>query len=62
MLPARDCVALEAHGAKRVLRFADGSAIAAHAVVLATGVSYRSLGVAGRRRADRPRRLLRLGA
>ena len=48
MLLTRDCVALEAHGAKRVLRFADGSAIAAHAVVLATGVSYRSL---GRRRA-----------
>ena len=47
MLLTRDCVALEAHGAKRVLRFADGSAIAAHAVVLATGVSYRSLGVAG---------------
>jgi thioredoxin reductase (NADPH) len=43
----RDCVALEAHGSKRVLRFADGSTIAAHAVVLATGVSYRSLGVAG---------------
>jgi thioredoxin reductase (NADPH) len=47
MLLARDCVALEAHGAKRVLRFADGSKIAAHAVVLATGVSYRSLDVAG---------------
>jgi thioredoxin reductase (NADPH) len=47
MLLARDCVALEAHGSKRVLRFADGSSIAAHAVVLATGVSYRSLGVAG---------------
>jgi thioredoxin reductase (NADPH) len=47
MLLARDVVALEAHGSKRVLRFADGSSIAAHAVVLATGVSYRSLGVAG---------------
>ena len=47
MLLTRDCVALEAHGSKRVVRFADGSAIAAHAVVLATGVSYRSLGVAG---------------
>jgi thioredoxin reductase (NADPH) len=47
MLLTRDCVALEAHGSKRVLRFADGSSIAAHAVVLATGVSYRSLGVAG---------------
>jgi thioredoxin reductase (NADPH) len=47
MLLTRDCVALEAHGSKRVLRFADGSTIAAHAVVLATGVSYRSLDVAG---------------
>src|SRR3712207_5141914 len=47
MLLTRDCVALEAQGSKRVLRFADGSSIAAHAVVLATGVSYRSLGVAG---------------
>ena len=47
MLLTRDCVALEVHGPKRVLRFADGSAISAHAVVLATGVSYRSLDVAG---------------
>jgi thioredoxin reductase (NADPH) len=47
MLLTRDCVALEVHGSKRVLRFADGTSIAAHAVVLATGVSYRSLGVAG---------------
>jgi thioredoxin reductase (NADPH) len=47
MLLTRDCVALEARGSKRVLHFADGSTIAAHAVVLATGVSYRSLGVAG---------------
>ncbi|WP_345770407.1 NAD(P)/FAD-dependent oxidoreductase [Blastococcus saxobsidens] len=47
MLLTRDCVALEAHGPKRVVRFDDGSTIAAHAVVLATGVSYRSLGVPG---------------
>jgi thioredoxin reductase (NADPH) len=47
MLLARDVVALEAHGSKRVLRFDDGGSIAAHAVVLATGVSYRSLDVAG---------------
>jgi thioredoxin reductase (NADPH) len=47
MLLARDVVALEAHGSKRVLRFDDGGSIASHAVVLATGVSYRSLGVAG---------------
>jgi thioredoxin reductase (NADPH) len=47
MLLARDVVGLEAHGSKRVLRFSDGGSIAAHAVVLATGVSYRSLDVAG---------------
>ncbi|MGY1692705.1 FAD-dependent oxidoreductase [Geodermatophilus sp. SYSU D01105] len=47
LLMARDVVALEAHGPKRVLRLDDGRAVAAHAVVLATGVSYRSLGVAG---------------
>ncbi|MBN1092954.1 FAD-dependent oxidoreductase [Blastococcus sp. TML/M2B] len=47
MLLTRDCVALEVHGPKRVVRFDDGSALAAHAVVLATGVSYRSLGVPG---------------
>jgi thioredoxin reductase (NADPH) len=40
-------VALEAHGPKRVLHLDDGRRIAAHAVVLATGVSYRSLGVDG---------------
>src|SRR5918995_475455 len=47
LLLTRDCVALEAHGSQRVLRFDDGSTIGAHAVVLATGVSYRSLGVPG---------------
>ncbi|SDE58185.1 thioredoxin reductase (NADPH) [Blastococcus fimeti] len=47
LLLTRDCVALEVHGSKRVLRFDDGSTIGAHAVVLATGVSYRSLGVPG---------------
>jgi thioredoxin reductase (NADPH) len=47
LLLARDVVALEAQGPARVLRFADGGTIAAHAVVLATGVSYRTLGVDG---------------
>jgi thioredoxin reductase (NADPH) len=47
LLLARDVVALEAHGPKRVVRLDDGRGIAAHAVVLATGVSYRSLGVDG---------------
>jgi thioredoxin reductase (NADPH) len=47
LLLARDVVSLEAHGPKRVLHLDDGRRIAAHAVVLATGVSYRSLGVDG---------------
>src|SRR3712207_9431387 len=47
LLLARDVVGLEIHGPKRVLRLDDGSSIGAHAVVLATGVSYRSLGVPG---------------
>ena len=41
--------------------FDDGSAIRSHAVVLATGVSYRQLEASGRRRPGRPRGLLRLG-
>jgi thioredoxin reductase (NADPH) len=47
MLTARDVVALEVHGSARVVRFGDGSSIAAHAVILATGVAYRSLPAAG---------------
>jgi thioredoxin reductase (NADPH) len=47
VLTARDVVALEARGSARVVRFGDGSEIAAHAVVLATGVSYRSLDAPG---------------
>jgi thioredoxin reductase (NADPH) len=47
LLLTRDVVGLEVHGSKRVLRFDDGSTIGAHAVVLATGVSYRSLDVPG---------------
>jgi len=47
LLTARDVVALEARGSARVVRFGDGSEIAAHAVVLATGVSYRSLDAPG---------------
>ncbi len=47
LLLARDVVSLEAHGPKRVLHLDDGRRIAAHAIVLATGVSYRSLGVDG---------------
>jgi thioredoxin reductase (NADPH) len=47
VLTARDVVALEARGSARVVRFGDGSEITAHAVVLATGVSYRSLDAPG---------------
>ncbi len=43
VLTARDVVALEARGSARVIRFGDGSEIAAHSVVLASGVSYRAL-------------------
>jgi thioredoxin reductase (NADPH) len=47
VLTVRDVVALEARGSARVVRFSDGSEIAAHSVVLATGVSYRSLDAPG---------------
>jgi thioredoxin reductase (NADPH) len=47
VLTARKVVALEARGSARVVRFGDGSEIAAHSVVLATGVSYRSLDAPG---------------
>jgi thioredoxin reductase (NADPH) len=47
VVTARDVVALDPHGPKRVVRFDDGGVVAGHAVVLATGVSYRSLGAVG---------------
>ncbi|MGW2458644.1 FAD-dependent oxidoreductase [Streptomyces argyrophyllae] len=47
MLTAREVTGLEVNGAARVVRFADGSAIAAHSVILATGVQYRQLEAAG---------------
>ena len=43
ILTACEVTGLEVNGAARVVRFADGSAIAAHAVILATGVQYRQL-------------------
>ncbi|MFE0023818.1 FAD-dependent oxidoreductase [Amycolatopsis sp. NPDC059021] len=43
VLTARDVVGLEARGSARVITFGDGTEIAAHAVVLASGVSYRAL-------------------
>ena len=47
VLTARKVTALEAQGPARVVRFADGGCIAAHAVVLATGVAYRQLDAEG---------------
>ncbi len=47
ILTARDVTALEARGPARVVRFADGAEISAHAVLLATGVSYRPLAAPG---------------
>ncbi|MGW5202488.1 FAD-dependent oxidoreductase [Streptomyces spiralis] len=47
ILTAREVTGLEANGAARIVRFADGSAIAAHSVILATGVQYRQLDAQG---------------
>ncbi|MFC3572299.1 FAD-dependent oxidoreductase [Streptomyces yaanensis] len=47
ILTAREVSGLEVNGAARVVRFSDGSAIAAHSVILATGVSYRELQAPG---------------
>ena len=47
VLTTRDVVGLEANGSARTVRFADGSAINAHAVILATGVTYRQLSAPG---------------
>jgi len=47
ILTTREVTGLEINGAARVVRFADGSAIAAHSVILATGVQYRQLRAEG---------------
>jgi thioredoxin reductase (NADPH) len=47
LLSAREVVGLECTGSTHLLRFANGSAIASHTVVLATGVSYRRLNAPG---------------
>ncbi|WP_405969808.1 FAD-dependent oxidoreductase [Streptomyces sp. NBC_00988] len=47
ILTAREVTGLEANGSARVVHFADGSTVAAHAVILATGVSYRQLEAPG---------------
>ncbi|MFD5520044.1 FAD-dependent oxidoreductase [Streptomyces sp. NPDC127066] len=47
ILTAREVTGLEVTGASRTIRFSDGSAISSHAVILATGVSYRQLQAPG---------------
>jgi thioredoxin reductase (NADPH) len=47
MLTARQVVGLEVNGSARTVRFEDGTAIAAHTVILSTGVMYRQLTAPG---------------
>ena len=47
MLTAREVTELAVDGASHTVHFADGSQIAAHCVILATGVSYRQLEAPG---------------
>jgi thioredoxin reductase (NADPH) len=47
ILTARDVVGLRAEGPARVVRFGDGTEVASHAVIIATGVAYRDLEAPG---------------
>jgi thioredoxin reductase (NADPH) len=47
ILTTRQVVGVDVKGAARVVRFADGTAIAAHTVILSTGVTYRQLTAPG---------------
>ena len=47
LLSTREVVGLDVAGSARVVRFGDGSSIAAHTAVLATGVTYRRLEAPG---------------
>jgi thioredoxin reductase (NADPH) len=47
ILTARDVVGLRASGSARVVEFGDGTEVAAHVVIVATGVSYRDLEAPG---------------
>ncbi|MGW5263041.1 FAD-dependent oxidoreductase [Microbispora sp. NPDC004025] len=47
LLTTREVVGLERSGSATLLRFGDGTAVTAHTVVLATGVSYRLLDAPG---------------
>jgi thioredoxin reductase (NADPH) len=47
LITTREVVGIEVNGSARTVRFSDGETIDAHAVVLATGVSYRQLAAPG---------------
>ena len=47
ILTTSDVTGLDARGPARVVSFGDGTAVAAHAVIIATGVSYRDLDAPG---------------
>jgi thioredoxin reductase (NADPH) len=47
VLTTREVVALEPRGSAHAVRFADGAELNTHAVILATGVAYRTLGAPG---------------
>jgi thioredoxin reductase (NADPH) len=47
VLTTREVTALEINGSARTVRFADGTAISAHTIILATGVAYRQLRAPG---------------
>jgi thioredoxin reductase (NADPH) len=47
ILTARDVTALRTNGPARVVRFGDGIEVTSHAVIIATGVSYRDLDAPG---------------
>jgi thioredoxin reductase (NADPH) len=47
LVTAREVVAIEANGSARTVRFTDGETIDSHAIILATGVSYRQLTAPG---------------
>ena len=47
LLTTREVVGLEVKGSARGIQFADGGAIGAHSIILATGVTYRKLNAPG---------------
>jgi thioredoxin reductase (NADPH) len=47
VLTTRDVVALDVRASSRAVQFADGGEVVSHAVLLATGISYRKLSVPG---------------